>query len=319
MNYKSRRVVVSAALAIISLVFLYGIGEATEIKIRIIEPDANIRYKPTTESVVLSQIPIGAILAAEEKADEWYRVNLPPDEKGFVVTGYIHQSKVEVLEEVKEIPTEEEVPVEKLEVKEEIVPERKLYVKGILGLGASTEKVSMKMLTSEGKAYVGTGGGVNIEGVLGYYIIPTLMIEIGMAYQHTSMRPRVKDGMGWFSRVPLTATLIIQPPTKTPTQLYVGVGAGLYLFPKLYREWEGHVENTVKYKSPFGFHGLVGLNYRSPKKPSLFFFGEVKVAGVLEYFWEEHTENGIECVPFSEWKELGGVSVFFNFGFGYYF
>jgi len=80
---------------------------AEVLKVRVTASQANIRLKPTTQSEAISKVPIGAVLDVIKKEGEWYLVKLPPDEKGIVVTGYIHQSIVEVVEEIKEIPKEE--------------------------------------------------------------------------------------------------------------------------------------------------------------------------------------------------------------------
>ena len=88
---------------------------------------ANIRLKPTTQSEAISKVPIGAVLDVIKKEGEWYLVKLPPDEKGIVVTGYIHQSIVEVVEEIKEIPKEEKPEKAKpKEIGPPTIPEREV-------------------------------------------------------------------------------------------------------------------------------------------------------------------------------------------------
>lgn len=72
-------------------------------KVRVTASKANIRLKPGTQSEIISYVPIGAVLDVIKKDGDWYLVKLPPDEMGIVVTGYIHQSIVEVLEEVKKV------------------------------------------------------------------------------------------------------------------------------------------------------------------------------------------------------------------------
>jgi len=113
-NFKLKRKIIIFALLIISLVFLGGIGKAAKLKLRIKVAKANIRLKPTTESAVISQAPLGAILESEDKIGNWYKINLPPDVRGVVVSGYIHQSIVEVLEEIKEVPKGKKVEDKKL-------------------------------------------------------------------------------------------------------------------------------------------------------------------------------------------------------------
>jgi hypothetical protein len=47
-------------------------------------------------------VPLGAVLDVVKKEGDWYYVKLPPDEKGIVVTGFLHQSTVEVIEDTEE-------------------------------------------------------------------------------------------------------------------------------------------------------------------------------------------------------------------------
>lgn len=121
-NNKFKRQVSFSILLIILLVLLGKIGEAGKVRIRVTVTKANIRLKPTTESMAISQAPLGAILVSEEKIGKWYRVALPPDEAGFVVAGYIHESTVELLGEVEyireeKVATEEKAPKVKIRVK----------------------------------------------------------------------------------------------------------------------------------------------------------------------------------------------------------
>lgn len=94
------------------LVTIFAFSDVS--KVRVTASKANIRLKPTTQSEIISYVPIGAVLDVIKKDGDWYFVKLPPDEKGIVVTGYIHQSIVEVLEEMEKV---EEIKIE--EKKEE--------------------------------------------------------------------------------------------------------------------------------------------------------------------------------------------------------
>ncbi len=73
--------------------------KAGDVKIRVITPDAPLRLEAKVTSPVVSKIPFGSVLTAETKSGEWYRVNLPPDESGYVLSGFIHQGDILVLEE----------------------------------------------------------------------------------------------------------------------------------------------------------------------------------------------------------------------------
>lgn len=123
------------------LLFAGTIGEATELKLRVKIQNAYIRLKPVTESMVISQIPIGAVLESKGKTGEWYRVELPPDRNGIVVSGYIHQSVVEVLEEIPKIPPVREEEYERIPppVTRERIVQREMPVvtktQGLTGVG----------------------------------------------------------------------------------------------------------------------------------------------------------------------------------------
>ena len=75
---------------------------AEELKLRVITADATIRLEPGSESTVVSKVKLGAVLTSETRAGEWYRVDLPPDEDGYVISGFVHQSQVEVMGEAGE-------------------------------------------------------------------------------------------------------------------------------------------------------------------------------------------------------------------------
>lgn len=106
-KYKNR--ILLLLLLIASLLLVIETSDAAGLKVRVIAQRANIRLKPDISSPVIARLPLGTILQTEGKEEEWYKVNLPPDEKGFVLSGYIHQSIVEVTEEIKEAPKKEEI------------------------------------------------------------------------------------------------------------------------------------------------------------------------------------------------------------------
>jgi len=83
-------------------------GLAESIKIRVVHETADIFLKPDLKSTILRTVNAGAILDAEEKVGEWFRVVLPPDDRGFSLTGYVHISLVEV--ETPEVEVKPEKP-----------------------------------------------------------------------------------------------------------------------------------------------------------------------------------------------------------------
>ena len=70
-------------------------------KIQVILEKTNIRAEPDFISEVIHQVQLGISLQAVGKAGEWYFVNLPPDEEGLIISGYIHQSFVQEIQEKK--------------------------------------------------------------------------------------------------------------------------------------------------------------------------------------------------------------------------
>ena len=112
-NHKQKKVVIFSLLVIVSFIFFVKTGEAAQLKVRVIVKDAEIRLKPNAEAVFILRVPLGAVLESEGKEGKWFQVTLPPDEKGFVVSGYIHQDKVTVIEESEEKPKEDKRTEEK--------------------------------------------------------------------------------------------------------------------------------------------------------------------------------------------------------------
>jgi len=117
MYKKLKRLLIFFTILIISFIFLAINGDAAEIKVRVIAHEAIIRLKPDINSPVISIAPIGSVLESEGKEGEWYRVNLPPDKSGTIVFGYIHESEVEIVEEIKAVPKEEKEIIEKRETR----------------------------------------------------------------------------------------------------------------------------------------------------------------------------------------------------------
>lgn len=70
-------------------------------KIQVILEKVNIRVEPDFKSEIIRQVQLGIGLQSIAKLGEWYLVNLPPDEEGIIISGYIHQSFVQEIPEEK--------------------------------------------------------------------------------------------------------------------------------------------------------------------------------------------------------------------------
>ncbi len=219
------------------------------------------------------------------------------------------------------------------------VPETKIvrdtaqtfYIKGILGAGGGFDKIYMYAVSQKydflgapigksEKIFLRPGGGLNIEGVVGYGITSDVKVEAGIGYNSASWSPDIEKGEGNFRSFPLRISVIKDFATKTTMKFYVGGGISMYLAPELYRkaEFEGNkIKNTVTYSTPVGINVLTGMDI--PIGEKYFMFGELRYTGGITYEWEEHTQNGIECDGvFPDWDDFDGNNLFFNFGIGIY-
>jgi hypothetical protein len=73
--------------------------ESKQDKISIKVRKANIRLMPSLKSPVIHQLSFGAELSPLAKSGLWYRINLPPNAEGIILSGYIHSSIVKEIDE----------------------------------------------------------------------------------------------------------------------------------------------------------------------------------------------------------------------------
>jgi hypothetical protein len=64
-------------------------------QVRVIKENAVLRIKPKEGTVVIKKLPLGALLDVKEEVGDWLKIALPPDEDGFILTGYLHRSFAE--------------------------------------------------------------------------------------------------------------------------------------------------------------------------------------------------------------------------------
>lgn len=126
---------------ILMVAVVYSGLEASEgviYKLRIKVASANIRAEPSLNAKIISQAVQGAEIESDQKQGDWFRVYLSPRVGTDAAQGYLHNSVVEVLEEIEEkipevkqeekpVAQKQEEAVEKNVVEEEgawILPER---------------------------------------------------------------------------------------------------------------------------------------------------------------------------------------------------
>ncbi|MBN1273431.1 MAG: SH3 domain-containing protein [Candidatus Aminicenantes bacterium] len=99
---------------ILSLLILCVPGKswARKLKIKVVVDNTKVYFEPDLAGNVITNVPAGEVYEVQKRTGDFYEVNLPPDEHGFMVSGYIHKSAVEELEseDVKEKTEEETSP-----------------------------------------------------------------------------------------------------------------------------------------------------------------------------------------------------------------
>lgn len=94
-----KNVAAKTILVLFTLTFFFPLlCEGTTVKLRVVVDEAGIRLKADRSDPFITKVPLGAILESNEKKGEWYAISLPPDDRGFVVRGYIHETSVEVIQ-----------------------------------------------------------------------------------------------------------------------------------------------------------------------------------------------------------------------------
>jgi len=126
-----------SGVIIFSTISLYS----QEAKVRVIKEQAVLRLKPSNESIIIRELPLGSELIVEETVGEWIKIKMPPDADGIVIMGYIHKSFVEF--EIKQSKLKQE--------KESIINETPQKI-NLLSKGIDNEFISWKTRLESAKA-----------------------------------------------------------------------------------------------------------------------------------------------------------------------
>lgn len=133
---KREKKVLISVIFLSMVLFWPGLSQAENLKLRVTVEKADVHLRPDKSSTVLSESLLGTFLESDKRIGEWYRVIIPTDEKGFLITGFIHSSAVEVITKkpverpakeisIKEEPAEEK-PVPEKPMKEIVAPKEEL-------------------------------------------------------------------------------------------------------------------------------------------------------------------------------------------------
>jgi opacity protein-like surface antigen len=240
-----------------------------EEKARVIKEEAVLRLDPNKESPAIKNLPLGAMLEIEETVGEWLKVKLPPDERGFVITGYVHKSDVafEIIPAPAKPPEkiEEEVVEEKPRVAPVPPPKVVIKEKGekrpAIGLGVFAGYA----MPSE-SIY---GGGVMFGGRLCFSITRNIGIELkGLMFQSTVKDPEgLKLSDGKLSLIPLQVSLQGRFPVGEKFVPYLGAGLGYYISSfeidsEISDDWNAlGFDIEEKVESALAYHISLGIDY----------------------------------------------------------
>jgi opacity protein-like surface antigen len=100
---------------------------ASDVKVRVAVEEADIRLNPDMTGTVITTVPLGAVLDVRNKKGDWFEVNLPPDDRGFVRQGFIHSSLVEVISDKPQEKEPEPKPVRIPQVQPQREEPRQVY------------------------------------------------------------------------------------------------------------------------------------------------------------------------------------------------
>ncbi len=89
------------AILIIGIIFLLPFalfGQKAQQRLKVKAEAAFIHLRPDSKSQAIGRVSSGTVLYLLSEKGEWYRINLPLDKGGILLTGYVHQSLVEEAE-----------------------------------------------------------------------------------------------------------------------------------------------------------------------------------------------------------------------------
>ncbi len=283
-------------------------ADTFEWELKISVEKANARLMPDPDSPAVYTLSNGTILNSYEKVEEWFRVVIGPDEKGFSVIGYIHSNDVEIIKEkiIKELDFwEEESEYFKgigLEVRLSGGPAY-FYSgdinRGTRGLYDSTVDFYSSagyILDQRTESFT---KGFDVTGDVIYYVRPRLGIGLGIGFMRATgtnyLDVSGKDII-WSSQlgsrlridvIPIRLGLYYTLPVHRLFSFTFNGGPSLYLTQYSYffeTDWKNtkslfHKANAKN----FGFHGGIGLEVSLTQQASFLIEGQGRYAKISNY------------------------------------
>jgi opacity protein-like surface antigen len=243
-------------------------------KITIKVRKANIRLMPSLKSAVIHQLPFGVELEPLAKSGDWYRVNLPPNRDGFILSGYIHDSIVnETFEKQVLAPPEPEEPLESmLEIPEE-EPEPAPEPSQEIRPAGRTGKTLPSFWIGGGAGYAmpsesNFDKSINYGGTLGLGITRYLALELRVPYYKSHVTGTLGGlSTGQFQAISFTLSVQARYPIKNLIIPYLVVGGDYHLNKftldnEIVNSWNAmgfDIEESVEHS--FGFHFGGGIDF----------------------------------------------------------
>lgn len=295
-------------------------------EITVVAEEAPVRLEPTADAPVMETLFKGDKVTAKKKIGEWYEIELPPDEQGYVRLGYIHQQLVESSGGGGHFKAEK--PEYKFD-KPQKAPEssnvqaspprraaksNRLYVNGSSGFGLGFSKVLVAYRYNiegekTGEINIQPGGGLSFQAGIGYRLMDELRFELGIGYQFSG--DSASNGSYYFSCIPISAEIKYVFPGDS-FRLFAGAGPVVFLGANLdakQDQWNGY----VSYNSPFGILVEIGTISKKTGK-SMYWWGSLGYMGAFGgYKWKD-----ADFYPVSRLREMSAQGIFFNIGLGYF-
>jgi opacity protein-like surface antigen len=242
-------------------------------KITIKVRKANIRLMPSLKSDVIHQLPFGVDLKPLAKSGNWYRVNLPPNPDGIILSGYIHDSIVnETFEKQVLAPPEPEEPSESeleiLEEEPEPAPEPSQEIQSAVRTG----KTVPIFWIGGGAGYTMPSEsnfekGINFGGTLGFGVTRHLAVELRVPYYQSNVTGSIGGlSAGQFQTLSFALSVQARYPIKNRIIPYIVAGGDYHLNKftldnDIVNSWNAmgfNIEESVDHT--FGFHFGGGID-----------------------------------------------------------
>lgn len=300
-------------LFMFGFLMLTTISASEDIRIRITVERANIRLKPDIKSTVIGKALLGDILIAKEKSGRWFKIVLPPDENGIQLTGFIHESIVDVLkaEPVEKEPEPPAVPPPSppLEKKEKGGGlEFGLLIQGggnmLLG-NVINDHIEYWNDTWTDAVYINSASGEfkpikwggNIQGEVQMKLTPHIFIGLGAGYLAAQGNGSIRTESSLadyedvintgYRVVPILLNLYFRLPLSGKIGLWINAGGGYYLGKVTYEYSYDNLDGSSHYEdewsstsNTFGFQGGLNAEWKLSPFLSLVAGGGIRIASL---------------------------------------